>query len=493
MQMKKKIKIALVILMLAMQIHKNGILVKFYNSFFSDRYKDMFNKIPMFLLVVAKIIRLLENLLMLNKTYDFNPHIHVKIWLSTNPDIFLNQLNQLRLIRMRVINPHDTIHLVYESRLLSAKAVNDLESFCAKHSIIPHDILKNIIPTCKTDLEKQIISIYEDERMHLHEGGNVASMSDLMRIIEGVYTLGVYSDFDVHVDTRALPDTLKVKEAVLINDTKDSYCNDVLIVTDPVGALSLLQVIKRAAINACLPQSGRTDVLNASEVLDYHKIILGDNEYHEKLFNTCLNLGFSARQYKYLTATIDQNFLWTYIDYNIRMFFNALNKRAQLRKEYGSNFDFTRDPEEINCRDATSIKDLKYFRDMDRSHFNRYYRARDIKKNFLKSAVMCSTGPTLHLRAIMKYMLYNFENCLGATRSIGRMESYGLYKHFQAQTLTNCNNDCSWLQIGVSLLAEKEDQLDKSAKKIRRFFEQYVRKSGVQMPPINSLEGVKNK
>ena len=41
--------------------------------------------------------------------YELNPHRHVKIWLSKKPDIFLNQENQLRLVRIRAQNPDDVI------------------------------------------------------------------------------------------------------------------------------------------------------------------------------------------------------------------------------------------------------------------------------------------------------------------------------------------------------------------------------------------------
>ena len=58
--------------------------------------------------------------------YTFNPHRHVKIWLSTNPDTFLNLENQLRLIRMREINPGDSISFVYSEKLLKDHALESL-------------------------------------------------------------------------------------------------------------------------------------------------------------------------------------------------------------------------------------------------------------------------------------------------------------------------------------------------------------------------------
>jgi glucosyltransferase Lgt1/2/3 len=49
--------------------------------------------------------------------YSFAPHRHVKIWLSKDSDIFLNLENQIRLVKMRDINPKDTINFIYDSRL----------------------------------------------------------------------------------------------------------------------------------------------------------------------------------------------------------------------------------------------------------------------------------------------------------------------------------------------------------------------------------------
>lgn len=113
--------------------------------------------------------------------YTFNPHRHVKIWLSKDPDTFLNMENQLRLVKMRGINPKDEITLVYESSLLSANALAELHAFCAKHNITPKDVTKDLLPHCKTDLERALAEKYRDEITHLSEGGNLAVGSDILR------------------------------------------------------------------------------------------------------------------------------------------------------------------------------------------------------------------------------------------------------------------------------------------------------------------------
>ena len=64
--------------------------------------------------------------------YKFNPHNHVKIWLSTKKDSFLNYENQLRLGAMRTKNPDDTINLAYSQSQLSDEAHNELFAYCDK-------------------------------------------------------------------------------------------------------------------------------------------------------------------------------------------------------------------------------------------------------------------------------------------------------------------------------------------------------------------------
>ena len=83
--------------------------------------------------------------------YKLNPHRQVKIWLSNNKDLFMNQENQLRLIHMRVHNPNDLIHLIYSKQLLTEKSITDLQSFCDTHNIIPVSLEEDITPEVFTN------------------------------------------------------------------------------------------------------------------------------------------------------------------------------------------------------------------------------------------------------------------------------------------------------------------------------------------------------
>lgn len=150
--------------------------------------------------------------------YRLNPHRHVKIWLSRNRSIFLNMANQLRLIRMRVINPQDEIHLVYDSRLLNEEAKLQLHAFCQRHRIIPINVLDEVVPNCRTPNELKLLAAYHEEIENVGvKGGNLASASDKLRVLSPIYCLGVYTDFDVDVNTRGLPETIIVKAPILIS------------------------------------------------------------------------------------------------------------------------------------------------------------------------------------------------------------------------------------------------------------------------------------
>ena len=148
--------------------------------------------------------------------YRYNPHRHVKIWLSKNRDLFLNLENQLRLVRMRDLNKTDEIHFIYDSALLSATTLQKLNNFCEKHRIIAVDIQTEVIPECKTAEEKKLIALYQDEVRHLEAGGNLGVASDILRWVSPVYKRGTYSDLDVAVDTRGLPETIIVDKPLLL-------------------------------------------------------------------------------------------------------------------------------------------------------------------------------------------------------------------------------------------------------------------------------------
>ncbi len=206
-----------------------------------------------------------QRLLLSPNCYAFNPHRHIKIWLSKEPAHFMNDINQLRLVRMRALCPGDEIYLIYESTLLTTAAEQELHSFCAKHTITPKDMRSDIIPQCLSNpkpYEKELIALYEDEINNLNLGGNLAAASDIIRWLSPMYTLGIYSDFDVHVDTRTLNSTLSIDGELVTNlqsrpvDKNNerfqiACSNDIIAIINPES--SYIQRIQKAIIDANLP------------------------------------------------------------------------------------------------------------------------------------------------------------------------------------------------------------------------------------------------
>jgi len=174
--------------------------------------------------------------------YSFNPHRHVKIWISTRPDSFLNAENQLRLIRMRTHNPRDAIALVYSEAVLTEQAIIDLQLFCEAHTIEPVSYEEQIKPALATEREQSLACFIDREIAALGEGGNVGAISDLMRWLSPVYQRGTYADFDVGVDTSGLEATIEVQSALLLSIGSFIYCEDIHTLTVNNDIISVVDV-----------------------------------------------------------------------------------------------------------------------------------------------------------------------------------------------------------------------------------------------------------
>jgi hypothetical protein len=190
--------------------------------------------------------------------YTYDPHRHVKIWLSKDETCFLTLINRLRLIRMRVKNPTDTIFFIYDSDLLTKKSVMSLVIYCNEYNILPLDV-RDLIPQCTTIDEKNLIKIYQDEISNLNSGGNLAAASDILRWLRPIYILGTYSDFDVEINTAGLAAKVNVSSNLLFNFGSVRYIsyehlsfnNDVIAVVDPDAAFEQIKQIQQAIFSKC--------------------------------------------------------------------------------------------------------------------------------------------------------------------------------------------------------------------------------------------------
>lgn len=148
--------------------------------------------------------------------YQLHLHRHVRIWLSMDEDIFLNPENRLRLIRMRVDNPTDTITFIYAKQLLSKYAQEKLHAFCKAHNIEPLDI-EDLKPNLANDREKELMGYAEEEmrRAKNNTAGNLGAASDILRCLSPVCYKGIYSDFDTKIKTADLPESIIVHAPVI--------------------------------------------------------------------------------------------------------------------------------------------------------------------------------------------------------------------------------------------------------------------------------------
>lgn len=186
----------------------------------------------------------------------YNPHRHVKIWLSKDPSVFMNFENQTRLIEMRLQNPDDKIHLIYDATLLNESALEQLNHFCNEHHIIPVDA-DSFDKQTFSENELKLYDYYKDEITHLEEGGNLAVASDILRWIKDVYELGTYTDLDVPVNTSHLPVSITVDAPLLLNigslQTRGKEIilsnNDYIAVVDPNKATDQIEKIQTGILN----------------------------------------------------------------------------------------------------------------------------------------------------------------------------------------------------------------------------------------------------
>ena len=68
----------------------------------------------------------------------------IKIWFSTNSDIFLPTENILRFLKTILLNKDAKFSFIYSADLLSKKALTELHSFCQQFNVSAIDI-KEII------------------------------------------------------------------------------------------------------------------------------------------------------------------------------------------------------------------------------------------------------------------------------------------------------------------------------------------------------------
>lgn len=435
--------------------------------------------------------------------YDYNPHKHVKIWLSKDKNTFLNVENQLRLVRMRESNPQDEINFVYDSNLLSESAQQALAAFCNKHKIQPKDVRHELFNACTTQEERGLLALYEDEVTHLDEGGNLGAASDLIRWIKPVYELGTYTDFDIEVNTRSLPATITVEQPLLQNigsihlnpEVEALYMNNNMIaVVDPSSskAQNRIKIIQHNMLNAC--KSSKSFFVTQME----------DSSAQQDPGNQALSQFLNS-----LPATAQPT---------------ALGLRKLIKENTENNVSFSRyvfkshglqipevEDDVLQRQAATLLReDLKYAISMRHmnpaANYNSLEKLAAIERDdelltimrentnyqLLKMSIMHTTGPGILYAAVGSYFLSTeevelFANCSFTHYRLNRAFIDKCYYPLhttqeQAMRLASSplgeDSDVSWSKKGLEMIQAREKNMERATIKIQRFFRTHIEKKG---------------
>ena len=419
--------------------------------------------------------------------FSYNPHNHVKIWLSNKPTVFMNSENQMRLIAMRDKNPNDVITLIYDASLLEAQAIKELNTFCTEHRISPVDANK-FGPSLTTENEKKLYEFYKDEINHLKEGGNLAVASDIIRWLPPVYTRGTYTDFDVPVDTTNLPATINVEAPLLLNigslKTRGKELilpnNDYIAVVDPQAAKE--EIVK--------VQKGFTDVLGkyTNDFVEQTKKVFKEDSVNAYLFDFMRNRSESiyiersksnfqdgiARGSRELRQHINE--LMTdpskFLDFNKEHPYETHKSviqrlRADLNNQLGFMkwLFFRNEYNEIKTvlQQPDDMKLVSYLMKKERSLY-------------LKSIVVCTTGPLAIANFLFGGYVFDTKQFADSIQPYS-FNSYGLKKAFQSQNsipmheniigmmsflgaVDGALNDSSWLEEGARLQQSRGELLE---------------------------------
>ncbi|QEY51684.1 glycosyltransferase family 88 protein [Legionella longbeachae] len=418
--------------------------------------------------------------------YQYNPKLHVKIWLSNDPNVFINLENQIRLLEMREKNPKDTVHLVYDSTLLTHSSVQALHEFSKENDIILIDAhrIKDIL---ELENEKKLYGFYNEEISNLNSGGNLGVASDILRWLSPIYKLGTYTDFDVPIDTANIPSTIPVDSPLLLNigslkiGKKEFILanNDFVAIIDEVAGKNEIERVQNGLL-ATLSQYD-TDFIEKTE-----KELLTDsfiNRYIIKLMKNrseslyisktkdLISLGtpnssLKIRTYihEMMTNKIDfLNFNRISPNESSQDIINRLRKELQSQLNLVKYLFFRKEYSVIrNALEANDEKFLSYL--MKKEH--------DL---YLKSIVICTTGPIQIANSLFNDYVVNTDKFKNEIQPLS-FNYYGLQNTFRSQNSIPLHenvlgmlkflgvedgelNDSSWLNTGKELQASRIKQL----------------------------------
>lgn len=418
--------------------------------------------------------------------YQYNPRLHVKIWLSNDPNVFMNLENQIRLLEMREKNPHDTVHLVYDSTLLTRSSVQALYEFSKENNITLIDAYV-IEEKLEFENEKKLYGFYKEEISNLNSGGNLGVASDILRWLSPIFKLGTYTDFDVPIDTTNIPSNIPIESPLLLNigslkiGKKEFILanNDFVAIIDDVAAKKEIERVQSGLL-ATLAQYD-TDFIEKTE-----KELITDsfiNRYIVKLMKNRSESLYIAKSKELISPDTPNSSLKirAYIHEMMMNKVDFLNFKKisptetsqdiinRLRKELQSQLNlikylfFSKEYSLIkHTLEANDEKFLSYL--MKKEH--------DL---YLKSIVICTTGPIQIANSLFNDYVVNIDKFRKEIQPLS-FNYYGLQNAFRSQNSIPLHenvlgmlkflgvedgelNDSSWLNTGKELQASRIKQL----------------------------------
>ncbi|MGL5741716.1 MAG: glycosyltransferase family 88 protein [Legionella sp.] len=418
--------------------------------------------------------------------YQYNPRAHVKIWLSNNPNVFMNLENQIRLIEMREKNSNDTIHLVYDSTLLTSLSIQSLHEFCSEHRIIPidaHSIKKKL----KSENERALYHFYAEELRHLKKGGNLAVASDILRWLSPIFRHGTYTDFDFPIDTSELSSPMAVEVPLLLNigslkmGKKEFILanNDFVAIIDETAAQKEIEQVQIGLLTKLTQYS--TDFMERTEAalskdnfLNRHLLKFMSNRSESIYIAKSKNIPPSNCPYSslkaraYITEIMSDKI--KFLNFN-KIDFNETHQEVihRLRKELQAQLSWIKYL--FFNKEYSLIKRTLYSND-DKFLTYLMKKERDL---YLKSIVVCTTGPIQIANALfnnyvvdedkfrkevqpLSFNHYGLQNAFRSLNSIPLHENVlGMLKFLGVND--GELNDSSWLDSGKKLQASRTKQL----------------------------------
>lgn len=418
--------------------------------------------------------------------YQYKPHSHVKIWLSNNPNVFMNLENQIRLIDMREKNPTDAIHLVYDAELLTPESIHALLMFCKEHNILPidaHNIQKNLT----SDKEIQLYHFYKDEIYNLKTGGNLGVASDILRWLSPICNYGTYTDFDIPVDTSFLPVIINTEAPLLLNigslkmGKKEFILanNDFVAIVDAIAAKKEIERVQNGLLT---------------------KLTKYDNNFIEKTEAELRNDSFlNPYLLKFMKNRSESIYIAKSKEINpsngslsslkIRTYIREIMSDKNKFLDFNKKFSEETHQEVIrrlrkNLQNQLNLIKYLFFNDeytsikqaLEESETNLInYLMQKEWELYLKSIVICTTGPIQISNALFNDYVVDSEEFKKEIEPLS-FNYYGLQKAFQSQNSIPLHanvlrmlkflgvglgklNDSSWLEAGEKLQTLRTKQL----------------------------------